>query len=60
MTTSDALAEQRTGLANLCSLGLVLMVWALHRFWSATEDIERARHGLIFLGGLCALWLLGL
>src|SRR5262249_55527668 len=131
MTTSDELAEQRTGLANLRShlanerthlaylrtavslisfgitlnrfsiylrenrglspeptrlllrntenvvtglvvLGLVLMVWALHRFWRVSEDIERARHvpryravllltlGLIFLGGLSALWLLGL
>jgi len=131
MTTSDELAERRTGLANLRShlanerthlaylrtavslisfgitlnrfsiylrenrnlspeptrlflrntenvgtglvvLGLVLMVWALHRFWRVSEDIERSRHvpryravllltlGLIFLGGLSALWLLGL
>ena len=57
---------------GLVVLGLVLMVWSLHRFWRVSEDIERGRYvprdravliltlGLILLGGLSALWLLGL
>ena len=55
--------------AGLVVLGVVLMVWSLHRFWRVSQDIEQARYvpryrpvlvltvGMILLGGVSALWL---
>jgi putative membrane protein len=55
--------------AGLVVLGVVLMGWALHRFWRVSQDIEVGRYvpryrpvliltvGLILLGGVSALWL---
>jgi putative membrane protein len=55
--------------SGMVVLGLVLMVWSLHRFWRVSGDIEHGQHvpryrsvllltlGLILLGGVSVVWL---
>jgi putative membrane protein len=62
---------RNTGNAGLgmVLLGLALLIWSVYRYWRVSDDIERGLYvsryravllaslGLLFLGGMTALWL---